>query len=108
MLSHQAPPPARDIEPVNLFSQEVLSHPGQPITHVYSPNRGMVSVVSVFEDGQTVEAAGADARVQLHDARLAPPSTPVRAIRPWCLDLAKRRSPLSRVLTGLKGLAVED
>jgi CRP-like cAMP-binding protein len=34
---------------------EVLCQPDQPITHVYFPNRGTVSLVSSFEDGGTVE-----------------------------------------------------
>jgi CRP-like cAMP-binding protein len=43
------------LEPVNLSAGEVLCHPDQPITHVYFPNRGTVSLVSVFEDGKSVE-----------------------------------------------------
>ena len=43
------------LEPVNLSSKEILYRPEQPITHVYFPNRGTVSVVSAFEDGETVE-----------------------------------------------------
>jgi CRP-like cAMP-binding protein len=34
---------------------EVLYRPDEPITHVYFPVRGTVSVVSVFEDGSQVE-----------------------------------------------------
>ncbi len=43
------------LEPVNLSVREVLCRPDQPITHVYFPNRGTISVVSGFEDGGTVE-----------------------------------------------------
>jgi CRP-like cAMP-binding protein len=43
------------LEPVDLSSKEVLYHPEQSITHVYFPNRGVVSIVSVFENGETVE-----------------------------------------------------
>jgi CRP-like cAMP-binding protein len=43
------------LEPVNLMLGEVLCHPDQPITHVYFPNRGTVSLVSTFEDGGSVE-----------------------------------------------------
>ncbi|HEX8500924.1 MAG TPA: Crp/Fnr family transcriptional regulator [Pyrinomonadaceae bacterium] len=43
------------LDPINLSSGEVLSRPEQPITHVYFPNRGTVSLVSTFEDGETVE-----------------------------------------------------
>ena len=46
---------AADLEPVTLWQGEVLYRPGQPITHVYFPNRGTVSVVSLFEDGGSVE-----------------------------------------------------
>jgi CRP-like cAMP-binding protein len=43
------------LEPINLSPGEVLCHPDQPITHVYFPNRGTVSLVSTFEDGASVE-----------------------------------------------------
>lgn len=43
------------LEPINLSLGEVLCHPDQPITHVYFPNRGTVSLVSTFEDGGSVE-----------------------------------------------------
>jgi CRP-like cAMP-binding protein len=43
------------LDPVNLSTGEVLYHPEQPITHVYFPNRGTVSLVSMFEDGASVE-----------------------------------------------------
>jgi CRP-like cAMP-binding protein len=43
------------LEPVNLSSKEVLYRPEQAITHVYFPNRGVVSVVALFEDGGSVE-----------------------------------------------------
>lgn len=45
------------LEPVNLSRGEVLCRPDEPITHVYFPNRGTVSIVSVFEDGESVEVA---------------------------------------------------
>jgi CRP-like cAMP-binding protein len=43
------------LEPVSLPLGEVLCHPDEPITHVYFPNRGTVSLVSNFEDGTSVE-----------------------------------------------------
>ena len=43
------------LERVTLSSGEVLYHPEQPITHVYFPDRGTVSLVSVFEGGGMVE-----------------------------------------------------
>ena len=43
------------LDPINLSTGEVLYRPEQPITHVYFPDRGTVSLVSTFEDGGTVE-----------------------------------------------------
>jgi len=43
------------LDPVNFSSGEILYRPEQPITHVYFPDRGTVSLVSTFEDGATVE-----------------------------------------------------
>lgn len=43
------------LERVNLKSGDVLCRPEEPITHVYFPNRGVVSLVSVFEGGGMVE-----------------------------------------------------
>jgi CRP-like cAMP-binding protein len=43
------------LDSVNLSPGEVLYRPEQPVTHVYFPNRGTVSLVSTFEDGGTVE-----------------------------------------------------
>jgi len=43
------------LEPVNLSPGEIICHPDQPITHVYFPNRGTVSLISIFEDGESVE-----------------------------------------------------
>jgi CRP-like cAMP-binding protein len=44
------------LEPVEMLLGEVLYHPNEPITHVYFPNHGTVSVISTFEDGKSVEA----------------------------------------------------
>jgi CRP-like cAMP-binding protein len=46
---------APHLDPVNLSSGEVLCRPEEPVTHVYFPSRGTVSVVSTFEDGTSVE-----------------------------------------------------
>jgi CRP-like cAMP-binding protein len=43
------------LERVTLQLRQVLYHPEQPITHVFFPESGTVSVVSVFEDGSSVE-----------------------------------------------------
>jgi CRP-like cAMP-binding protein len=45
------------LEPVALRAGEVLYDPEEPVTHVYFPNQGTVSVVSVFEDGAGVEVS---------------------------------------------------
>lgn len=43
------------LEPVSMSLGEILCHPDEPITHVYFPNHGTVSLVSNFEDGTSVE-----------------------------------------------------
>jgi len=47
--------PALDVIPLKL--KEFLHKPGEPITHVYFPGGGFVSVVTVLEDGSMVEVA---------------------------------------------------
>ena len=44
-----------ELEHVSMVSGEILCHPDEPMTHVYFPNRGTVSLVSNFEDGVSVE-----------------------------------------------------
>ena len=44
-----------NLEPVSMPFGEVLCHPDEPVTHVYFPNRGTVSLVSNFDDGRSVE-----------------------------------------------------
>lgn len=46
---------APHLEPVNLSAGEILYYPDQAITHVYFPNRGTISIVSMFGDGGSVE-----------------------------------------------------
>jgi CRP-like cAMP-binding protein len=46
---------ALHLEYVKMPLGEVLCHPDETITHVYFPNSGAVSLVSTFEDGETVE-----------------------------------------------------
>ena len=43
------------LEPVNLSVGEILYRADQPMTHVFFPNRGTVSVMTTFEDGGSVE-----------------------------------------------------
>lgn len=44
-----------DLEKVSMPLGEILCQPDEPITHVYFPNRGTVSLVSNFDDGRSVE-----------------------------------------------------
>ena len=43
------------LEPVALSSGEILYYPNDPISHVYFPNRGSLSIISTFADGGGVE-----------------------------------------------------
>jgi CRP-like cAMP-binding protein len=43
------------LEPVPLVLGDILHYPQEPVTHVYFPNRGTVSVIATFEDGGGVE-----------------------------------------------------
>ncbi|MEH2209343.1 Crp/Fnr family transcriptional regulator [Nostoc sp.] len=40
---------------VSLPTRQVLYEPGEPITHVYFPQNAVVSIVTIMEDGSTVE-----------------------------------------------------
>jgi CRP-like cAMP-binding protein len=44
------------LEPVDMPFGHILCRPNEPITHVYFPNLGTVSVICMFEDGKSVEA----------------------------------------------------
>ncbi|MBD1893446.1 Crp/Fnr family transcriptional regulator, partial [Coleofasciculus sp. FACHB-129] len=44
------------LEPVSLPLNQVLYELGVPIEYVYFPQQGIVSLLSVLEDGSTVEA----------------------------------------------------
>jgi CRP-like cAMP-binding protein len=43
------------LEPVALTLGDVLYYPQDPVTHVYFPNRGTVSVVATLENGGAIE-----------------------------------------------------
>ena len=45
------------LEPITLDAGQVLYEPGDPLTHVYFPTSGMISLVAVMKDGRTTEAA---------------------------------------------------
>lgn len=46
---------APSLERISMSTGEVLYRPDEPITHVYFPNRGAISIVSMFRDGRSVE-----------------------------------------------------
>jgi CRP-like cAMP-binding protein len=43
------------LEAVKMLAGEILCRPEQPVTHVYFPHTGTVSLVTIFEDGGSVE-----------------------------------------------------
>jgi CRP-like cAMP-binding protein len=43
------------LETFKLTLGDILQYPQEPLTHVYFPNRGTVSVIATFEDGEGVE-----------------------------------------------------
>jgi CRP-like cAMP-binding protein len=43
------------LEPVTLAVGDVLYYPQDPVTHIYFPNRGSISIISTFADGGGVE-----------------------------------------------------
>ena len=45
------------LETVDLELKEVLYEPNQPINYIYFPNNGVVSLVTVMEDGSVAEVA---------------------------------------------------
>ncbi len=48
---------APDLEQFPLVRRHVLYSPGDEITHVYFPERGVISLVTIMQSGQGVEAA---------------------------------------------------
>jgi hypothetical protein len=47
--------PQRYLQPIELEVPRGIYEPNQPIEHVYFPESGMISVVSVMEDGRSIE-----------------------------------------------------
>ncbi|MBD0345672.1 MAG: Crp/Fnr family transcriptional regulator, partial [Coleofasciculus sp. Co-bin14] len=45
-----------NLELVSLNFKQIIYKPDEPIEYVYFPNRGVISLVNVTEDGRTVEA----------------------------------------------------
>jgi CRP-like cAMP-binding protein len=45
------------LEPVTLSLRQTLYEPNEPIKYVYFPNNAVASLLTLLEDGQTIEAA---------------------------------------------------
>jgi CRP-like cAMP-binding protein len=43
------------LEPLTLSPGDILYYPHDPVTHVYFPNRGSLSIIATFADGDGVE-----------------------------------------------------
>src|SRR2546423_1141161 len=46
---------SQHLEPVKLERGKVLHQPEEPISHVYFVNSGIISLLSLLEDGSTIE-----------------------------------------------------
>ena len=44
------------LEPVALPLRQILYNPGEPIEYVYFPHRAVISLVTILEDGATIES----------------------------------------------------
>ena len=44
------------LTPVELPLRQILYNPGEPIEYVYFPHRAMVSLVTILENGTTIES----------------------------------------------------
>lgn len=47
----------RHLEPVDMVIRQLVADANQPVRYVYFPQRGMLSVVTVMEDGTGIESA---------------------------------------------------
>lgn len=45
------------LKPVFLEYKQILYQPNEPIEHVYFPNNGVISLLTVMENGEAVEVA---------------------------------------------------
>lgn len=45
------------LEPVALIKDQILVHPDEPASHVWFPDRGVISILSLAEDGASIEVA---------------------------------------------------
>jgi CRP-like cAMP-binding protein len=45
------------LEPVELVKDQVLIHQDEPASHVWFPDRGVISILSLAEDGASIEVA---------------------------------------------------
>ncbi len=81
------------LEFVSLAFQQILYEANQPIEYVYFPNNGIISLVTITEDGGTVEAAtvGNEGMVGI-SILLGVEKTPVQAISQMAGDALRMRT----------------
>jgi CRP-like cAMP-binding protein len=97
------------LEPVEMLKEAVLVEAGAPLTHVYLPHSGVISLVVRLSEGQTVEvamvgrdsvfgaAAALDGGISLTDAVVMLPG-PASILEVAQLRAAADRSPGFRIL----------
>ncbi|MBW4419139.1 MAG: Crp/Fnr family transcriptional regulator [Myxacorys californica WJT36-NPBG1] len=85
------------LEFVSLPFKQVLYEPNQPIEYVYFPNSGVISMVTITEDGETVEAAttGNEGMVGLA-VLLGVEQSPLQVIAQVAGDALRMRSEVFR------------
>lgn len=102
----------RTLETIPVELKQILHKPGEPISHVYFPGGGFVSVLTVLEDGRMVEVAtigreGAVGVSAILDHSPTPSVAMVQAHVDPCFRMAARafrdemdrRGPFYEVLT---------
>lgn len=82
-----------NLEFVSLAFQQILYEANQPVEYVYFPNNGIISLVTITEDGGTVEAAtvGNEGMVGI-SILLGVEKTPVQAISQMAGDALRMRT----------------
>lgn len=97
-------------EPVQLVLSEVLSEPGNPISHVYFPTEGFISLVALLEGSPGVEVGmvGREGMLGAHLA-LRVVAAPLRAVvqgtgASWRIGTVAFRRELARSVSLQRGL----